>query len=112
MAFLQRDSIIYVWLGSKCTSVACKEERKKLSYIKNVMAPLWTGFNCLKAAEPLRGDSLVFKTQPPGVPGTYLIDLRRWQDEFTLELFSSFEPWTLWLGIQCPNHYNNWEDVC
>ena len=39
-----------------------KKKENKLSYIKNFMAPLWIGFNCLKAAEPLRGDSLVFTT--------------------------------------------------
>ena len=38
---------------------------------------LWMGFNCLKAAEPPRGDSLLFTTQSPGNPGTHLIDLRR-----------------------------------
>ena len=32
-------------------------------------------FNCLKAKEPLRGDSLLFNTQSPGVPGTHLIGL-------------------------------------
>ena len=35
---------------------------------------LWMGFNCLKAAEPLRGDSLFFTTQSPGFPGTHLIN--------------------------------------
>ena len=29
----------------------------------------------LKATEPLRGDSLLFTTRSPGIPGTYLIDL-------------------------------------
>ena len=38
---------------------------------------LWMGFNCLKATEPLRGDSLPFTPQYPGVPGTHLINLRR-----------------------------------
>ena len=35
------------------------------------------GFKCLKTTEPLRGDSLLFTTQSPGVLGTYLIDLER-----------------------------------
>ena len=35
------------------------------------------GINCLKATEPLRGDSLLFTTQSPGFPGTHLIDLGR-----------------------------------
>ena len=34
-------------------------------------------FNCLKATEPLRGDSLLSTTRSPGVPGTHLIYLRR-----------------------------------
>ena len=34
-------------------------------------------FNCLKATEPLRGGSLLFTTQCPGVLGTHLIDLER-----------------------------------
>ena len=38
---------------------------------------LWMGFNCLKATEPLRGDSLLFTIQFPGVPGAQLIDLGR-----------------------------------
>ena len=33
------------------------------------------GFNCLKAAEPLHGGSLLFTTKSPGVPGTHLINL-------------------------------------
>ena len=38
---------------------------------------LWMGFNCLNATKPLRGDSLLFTIQSPGVPGTHLIDLGR-----------------------------------
>ena len=33
------------------------------------------GFNSLKAAEPLRGDSLLSITKSPGIPCTQLIDL-------------------------------------
>ena len=33
------------------------------------------GFNCLKATEPLRGDSLLFTNKSPGGPGIHLIDL-------------------------------------
>ena len=36
---------------------------------------LWIGFNCLKATEPLWGDSFLFTTQFPGVPGTHLINV-------------------------------------
>ena len=43
---------------------------------KNLCVPfLWIEFNCLKAAEPLRGDSLLFTTDTPGDPGTHLIYL-------------------------------------
>ena len=37
----------------------------------------WMKFKCFKATEPLRGDSLLFTTQFPEVPGTNLIDLGR-----------------------------------
>ena len=71
---------------------------------------LWIGFNCLEATELLKGDSLLFTTQSPGVTGTNLIDLERmW---FTLEPPSGFEPGMPGLGIQHSNHYGNWEDVC
>ena len=39
------------------------------------------GFNCLRAAEPLLGDSLLFTIKSPGVPGTHLIKLTRQKDE-------------------------------
>ena len=35
-----------------------------------VQKNLWMGFNCLKTTEPLWGDSLLFTTKLPGVPGT------------------------------------------
>ena len=35
---------------------------------------LWMGLNCLKATQPLQGDSLLFSTQSPRVPGTNLIN--------------------------------------
>ena len=38
------------------------------------------GFNCLKVAEPLLGDSLFFTTKSPEIPGTNLIDLRSMKD--------------------------------
>ena len=40
------------------------------------MAPLWTRFHCLKATEPLQGDSLLLTTKSLGGLGTHLIDLR------------------------------------
>ena len=38
------------------------------------------GFNCLKATEPLRGDSLRFNTWSPGLPGTHEVGLRGMKD--------------------------------
>ena len=38
------------------------------------------GFNYLKTAEPLRGDSLLFTTKFPGIPDTQLIDLGKIRD--------------------------------
>ena len=54
------------------------------------------GFNCLKAKEPLRRDSLFFTARSPGVPGTHLTDLGRmkgWVDLGTTKWF-----WTQPLG--------------
>ena len=40
------------------------------------MAPFYGwGSNCIKAAEPPLGDSLLFVTKFPAYPGTHLIDL-------------------------------------
>ena len=35
------------------------------------------GFNCLKAADPLPGGSLLFTTKLPEIPGTHFTDLGR-----------------------------------
>ena len=35
------------------------------------------GLNCLKATEPLRGDSLLFISKSPGVAGTHLNYLKK-----------------------------------
>ena len=62
---------------SVLNTLLCKELGSKSSYMKNIKlyGPiLWMGPNCLKDAEPLRGDSLLFTTQFPGVPGTHLIN--------------------------------------
>ena len=37
----------------------------------------WKGFNCLKATESLRGNSLLFTSQFPEVPGAQLMKLGR-----------------------------------
>ena len=59
---------------------------------------LWMGFDCLKAAEQLRGGSLLITTKFPEIPGTHLINfgkMKGWVD---------FELGTPGLGIQCLNH--------
>ena len=38
---------------------------------------LWIWFNCLQAAGPLVGNSLLFTTKSAGVPGAHLINLGR-----------------------------------
>ena len=60
--------------------------------------------NCLKAAEPLRGDSLLFTTKLPENPGTRLIDLERMKGLVDLEPRSCFEHETPGLGIRSLNH--------
>ena len=46
--------------------------------LKKLYRPfLWMGFNCLKAAKSLRGDSLLFTIHSSGVTGTLLIELVR-----------------------------------
>ena len=49
------------------------------------------GFNYLKAKEPLLGDSLLFITKFPEIPGTHLINLRRIKAELILKPPSGFE---------------------
>ena len=62
------------------------------------------GLNYLKAAEPLRGDSLLFTTTFPEIPGTHLIDSEGWNAESTLEPPSCFEYANPGLEIQRLNH--------
>ena len=50
------------------------------------------GFNCLKATEPLRRDSLLFTTRSPGLPGTQLVNLRRMKGRVDLGATQRF--WT------------------
>ena len=48
-----------------------------INFNKKLYGPLlWTEFNCLKATEPLGGNSLLCATKSPEIPGTHLIDLR------------------------------------
>ena len=62
---------------------------------------LWMRFNCFKATEALRGDSLLIATQFPGLFGTNLIHLRRREGWVDIEPLNGFEPETVGLGIQC-----------
>ena len=66
---------------------------------------LLMGFNCLKATEPLQGNSLLFITKFLKISGTHLIDLERCNAELTFESLIDFEPGILGLGIQCFNHW-------
>ena len=53
----------------------------KLLLQKKTLQPLlWMGFNCLKATEPLQGDSLLSTTQYSGLPGTRLVNLGKMKD--------------------------------
>ena len=53
--------------------------------IKKLNSPfLRMGFNCLKATEQLRGDSLLFTTKSPEGPGTHLIDFGRMKGSVSL----------------------------
>ena len=48
-----------------------------------------------KATEPVRGDSLLFATQPPGLSGTYLINLvwmKDWVDFGSTQQFWTWDP--------------------
>ena len=54
------------------------------------------GFNCLKTAEPLQGDSLLFIIQ--------FSTLKGWKDELASEPPGGFEHEPTGLGTQCLNH--------
>ena len=54
---------------------------------------LWMGFNCLKATQSLQGDSLLFPTGSPGLPGTHLVDLRRIKGWVDLGATQQFWTW-------------------
>ena len=44
---------------------------------KNFMAPFYGWGSTASKVEPLRGDSLLFTTKFPEIPGTHFIDLGR-----------------------------------
>ena len=47
---------------------------------KNMVVILWIRFNRLKVAEPLEGHNFLLTTMCPGVPISYLMNLRRMKD--------------------------------
>ena len=53
------------------------EYRRKKKLKKTLWLVFTKGFNCLKATETLRIDSLLFTTKSPEIPGTHLINLGR-----------------------------------
>ena len=56
----------------------CKKKSITILYYNYYLWALsWIGFNCLKAAEPLRRGILLLTTKFPGVSGTHLINLKR-----------------------------------
>ena len=60
------------------------------------------GFNCLKATEPLRADSLLFTTRPPGLPDTYLIDLVTMKGWIDLGVTLQIWTWDRWIDNPAP----------
>ena len=57
---------------------------------------LWMGINCLKTAEPLLGDNLLFTTKSPEVSGTHLMELWRMKD--WIKLGTTQWSWTQFLN--------------
>ena len=56
----------------------------------------WIGFNCLRASEPLRGDSLLLTIKFSKYSGTHLTDLRRmkgWIDRGATFWFWTSDHW-------------------
>ena len=58
------------------------------------------GFNCLKAADTLLGDSLLFNTKSPETFGTNIFDLGRMKGKVNMKPSSGFNPGIHVLGIQ------------
>ena len=69
---------------------------------------LWAEFNCLKTAEPLRGDSLFSSTKSPGVPDTHLFDLEEKTGWVDLAATQWFWNWDLWIGNAAPQSLGHW----
>ena len=60
------------------------------------------GFNCPKATEPLRGDSLRFITKSPKIPDTYLISVGRMKGRLNLGGIQRFSNWYPCIGNPAP----------
>ena len=80
---------------------------------KKIYGPfLWMGFNCLKATdESPRGDSLLFTTHYPGVPGGHLIDLGRmkgWIDLGATQWFWACDPLCITFN---GSHFFKWKPL-
>ena len=58
--------------------------------------------NCLKATEPLRGDSVPFTTQFSGFPGTHLTSLRCMKGSVNLGVTQWFWHWYSWIENLVP----------
>ena len=63
---------------------------------------LRTGFNCLKATEPLRGSSLLFTTKFWEIPGTHLINLGRMKSWIDLGATRWLWTWDYWIVNPAP----------
>ena len=61
---------------------------------------LWMRFNFLKITEPLLGDSLLFTTQFPGVPGTHLINFSRLKGWNNFDLEANQQVWIQDPGLE------------
>ena len=59
-------------------------------------------FYYIKAADPIRRNSLPLTTKSPGVPGAQLIDLRSKKDWVKLGVMLWFQAWNPWIGNQIP----------
>ena len=70
---------------------------KTFTFKNNFTTPFYgtfmMGFNCLKATEPPWRDSLLFTTQPLGLPGTHLVNLRSTKGWVELGQFQTQDPY-------------------
>ena len=76
--------------------------RSALVLKKNFMASFYGWGSTASRLEPLRGDSLLFTTKSPKIPGTHFIDLRRMK--WWVDLRATWWFWTLdpWIGNPAP----------